>query len=42
MPGNFWETLQMMKVSESYIFQLSLMSSFFIKYYNYGTEVGFW
>lgn len=31
------ETLQMMKVSESCIFQLSLMSNFFIKYYNYGT-----
>lgn len=32
MQGNFWETLQMMEVSESYIFQLSLMSNFFIKY----------
>lgn len=41
MQGNFWETLQMMKVSESCIFQLSLMSNFFIKYYNYSTEVGF-
>ena len=37
MQCDFWEALQTMKVSESYIFQLSLMSNFLT-----GTEFHFY